>query len=177
LNTPNELDPVFIPTELLEYQNPTTEQESNEMSTRKTSHRNLLLTLGFTIVFLPISPCWGFGRGGGGGGARGGGARGGGGFSGGASRGGGGFSGGGNFSGGGGFGNMGGGQMAGGRPNQEGLLALDKRGQGQWVAVNALTWVAGGLVASILVGLEHVLAHQAQKALLPIASTHPAKMS
>ena len=62
-------------------------------------------------------------------------------------------------------------------PTQEGLLALDKRGQGQSVAVNALTLVAGGLVASILEGLEHDLAERAQKALLPIASTHPAKMS
>ena len=62
-------------------------------------------------------------------------------------------------------------------PTQEGRLALDKRGQGQWVAVNALTWVAGGLVASILVGLEHDLAHQAQKALRPIATTLPARMS
>ena len=122
------------------------------MSKRKLSHRNLLLALGFTIVFLPLSPCWGFGRGGGGGGARGGGARGGGGggggFSGGASRGGGGFSGGGNFSGGGGFGNMGGGQMAGGRPNPGGSFGAGQAGarpMGGSERLNLGSGGAGGL--------------------------------
>ena len=127
-NAPHKLAPDFTPTELLKYQNLTIELKSKEMSTRKTSHRNLLLALGFTIVFLPLSPCWGFGRGGGGGGGARGGVGGGGG-----ARGGGGGGGGGGFSGGasrggGSSNNISGGQMAAGRPNPGGSFNAGQAG-------------------------------------------------
>jgi hypothetical protein len=62
-------------------------------------------------------------------------------------------------------------------PTQVDLLALDKRARGQRAAVNAPMSVAAGLVTSILVGQELEPVHQAQKALRPIATTLPARMS